>query len=97
MEVSEAQVRIIDGRENLVKARLIIHSMQIEEMRKSIQAGQAIAKETFDTGQAALHEKDVRRIGLAISVVLIAFAMLAIRTLLRRIESRPAEESAING
>jgi len=34
-----------------------------------------------------LHEKDIRRIGLAISVVLIAIAMLAIRTLIRRIES----------
>jgi len=87
MDVSEAQVRIIDGRENLVKSRLIIHSMQLDEMRKSIEAGQAVAKETFQTGQAALREKDVRRIGLAISVVLIGIAMLAIRTLIRKIES----------
>ncbi len=28
MEVSEAQVRLIDGRENLVKARLALHSMK---------------------------------------------------------------------
>jgi hypothetical protein len=87
MDVSEAQVRVIDGRENLVKSRLILHSMQVDEVRKAIEAGQAVAKETFTTGQAAMHEKDVRRIGLAISVGLIAIAMLAIRTLIRRIES----------
>jgi hypothetical protein len=78
---------VIDGRENLVKSRLILHSIQVDEVRKAIEAGQAVAKETFTAGQAALHEKDVRRIGLAISVGLIAIAMLAIRTLIRRMES----------
>ena len=89
MDVSEAQVRAIDGRENLVKSRLVVHSMQLDEMRKSIEIGTAIAKETLQAGQAALREKDVRRIGLAISVLLIAIAILAIRILLNRIESDP--------
>lgn len=86
MEVSEAQVRLIDGRENLVKSRLELHSMQAAEMRKPIDAGMAIARETFQAGQNALHEKDVRRYGLAVSVILIGIAMFAIRSLIRRIE-----------
>ena len=87
MEVSEAQVRLIDGRENLVKSRLELHLMQPAEMRKPIDAGMAVAKETLKAGQDALHERDTRRYGLAVSVVLIAIAMIAIRSLIRRLES----------
>ena len=87
MEVSEAQVRLIDGRENLVKAQLALHSMQPAEMQKPIDLGMAIAKDTFKAGQDALHEKDIRRYGLAVSVILIAIAIFAVRSLIRRIEN----------
>ena len=90
MEVSEAQVRLIDGRENLVKSRLELHLMQPAEMRKPIDAGMAVAQETLKAGQDALHERDVRRYGLAVSVILIAIAMIAIRGLIRRIEANSA-------
>jgi len=86
MEVSEAQLKLMDGRENLVKARLAMHSFQPEEMHKPIEAGMAIAQETLRAGQTALHEKDVRRMGLAISVVFIGFTIIAILALIRRIE-----------
>jgi hypothetical protein len=87
MEVSEAQVRLIDGRENLVKARLALHSMKPAEMQKPVEEGMAIAKATQKAGEFALHEKDTRRMGLAVSVLLIGIAILAIRLLLRRMES----------
>ena len=87
MEVSEAQVRLIDGRENLVKARLALHSMNPCEMQKPMDAGMAIARETLKAGEYALHEKDTRRLGLAVSVLLIGIAILAIRVLLHRMES----------
>jgi Cytochrome c3 len=87
MEVSEAQVRLGDGHENLIKARLALHSFQPEEMKKPIEAGMAIANETLRAGQDALHEKDVRRMGLAASVVFIGITILAIWALIRRIES----------
>ena len=86
MEVSEAQVRLIDGRENLVKARLALHSMKPAEMQKPVDEGMAIAKATQRAGEFALHEKDTRRLGLAVSVVLIGIAILAIRLLLRHME-----------
>ncbi|MBZ5727562.1 MAG: cytochrome c3 family protein [Acidobacteriia bacterium] len=94
MEVSEAQLRLIDGRENLVKARLAMHSMVSGEMRKPVEAGMAVAAETLKAGQAALREKDIRRWGLAVSVILIAIAILAIRGLIRRIESGPTAMTA---
>jgi predicted CXXCH cytochrome family protein len=92
MEVSEAQLRLTDGRENLVKSRLALHAMKPGEMRKPIDAGMAIAKETLASGQAALREKDFRRWGLALSVLLIGIAILAIRFLLRRIETNGNRE-----
>jgi hypothetical protein len=87
MEVSEAQVRLIDGRESLVKARLALHSMKPAEVRVPVEEGMAVAKSTEKAGEFALHEKDVRRMGLAVSVLLIGIAILAIRLLLRRMES----------
>ena len=89
MEVSEPQMRLADGRENLVKSRLALHAIDPGEMRKPIDAGMTIAKETQAAGQAALREKDFRRWGLAVSVLLIGIAILAIRFLIRRIEARP--------
>ena len=92
MEVSEAQVRLIDGRENLVKARLALHAIDPAEMKNPIDAGMVVAGETREAGQAALREKDFRRWGLAISVILIGIAILAIRFLIRRIETNGSRE-----
>ncbi|MGP8243542.1 MAG: cytochrome c3 family protein [Bryobacteraceae bacterium] len=87
MEVSEAQARLADGREDLVKARLAMHSFQPEEMHKPIEAGMAIADETLRAGQAALKERDSRRLGLAISALFIAITLAAIWLVLRRLEA----------
>ena len=92
MEVSEAQVRLIDGRENLVKARLALHAIDPAEMKNPIDAGMVVAGETRAAGQAALREKDFRRWGLAVSVLLIGIAILAIRFLIRRIETNGSRE-----
>jgi hypothetical protein len=87
MEVSEAQARLGDGRENLVKARLALHSFQPEGMHKPIEAGMAIADETLHAGQAALKEKDFRRFGLAVSALFIAITVAAIWLVIRRLEA----------
>ena len=90
MEVSEAQLRLIDGRESLVKARLAMHSFRPEEMKKPVDAGMAIANETLRAGETALREKDVRRLGLAASVIFIAITIFAIWMFLRRLEANGA-------
>jgi hypothetical protein len=56
------------------------------EVEKPVEAGMAIARSTQKAGEFALHEKDTRRMGLAVSVLLIGIAILAIRLLLRRME-----------
>jgi len=87
MEVSEAQLRLIEGRENVIKARLTMHGFKTEEMRKPIEAGMAIARETRRAGEAALKEKDNRRLGLAVSVFFIALTIAAIWFLIRHLEA----------
>ena len=87
MEVSEAQVKLIEGRENLVKSRLTLHAMQPDQMRIPIDAGMEIARETRTAGESALREREVRRYGLGVSVVFIGLSILAIRVLIQRIES----------
>jgi hypothetical protein len=86
MEVSEAQLRLMDGRENLIKARLALHAFQPDQMYKPVEAGMTIANETLRAGEAALREKDIRRLGLGVSVALIAFTVGLIWLLIRRIE-----------
>jgi hypothetical protein len=77
----------MDGREDLIKARLALHSFHPEEMHKPIEAGMAIAGETLRAGQAALKEKDFRRLGLAVSALFIAITLAAIWLVLRRLEA----------
>ncbi len=86
MEVSEAQLKLLDGKGDLVKARLQMHSFQIEEMRAPVEAGMSIAAETLRAGQAALREKHFRRVGLAVSVFFIAITVAAFWLFLRRLE-----------
>ena len=88
MEVSEAQLKLAEGHESLIKARLTLHSFQLEEVRKTVAPGMKIASETRTAGENALREKDFRRIGLGISVLFIALTVIAIAVLLRRMESR---------
>jgi hypothetical protein len=47
----------------------------------------AIARETRSAGESALHERDYRRYGLGVSVILIALSILAVRALIHKIES----------
>jgi len=87
------------ARQNLVNAKLPMHTFNPDEMHKPILAGMAIADETLKVGQAALREKNYRRWGLAVSSLLIAITLAAIWFLLRRMEAggagyRPASTHA---
>jgi predicted CXXCH cytochrome family protein len=94
MEVSEAQVHLHDGWESLVKSRLELHTFRLADMSEPVKAGFAVAKETRESGEAALREKDFRRRGLAASVVFIIITILAIRLLIRRIEANGGARQA---
>jgi hypothetical protein len=56
--------------------------LQPDELQKSTEAEMAIATETLRAGEDALHEKDVRRIGPAVSVIFVGITILAIWALI---------------
>jgi hypothetical protein len=91
MEVSEAQIRHLEGRESLVKARVAVHAFRLAEVDKPVQEGLAIARETRIAGENALRERDRRRLGLGLSLVTILVTMAGLWIAIRRIEAtKPA-------
>jgi len=93
MEVSEAIARQADARQNLVKARAEVHTFSVAAVSIPVKAGLAIGGEDYRAGEQALRERNVRREGLAISLlgvgITVAGLWLAIRSLARRRQTSP--------
>ena len=87
MEVSEARLAQNQARDSLTKARVTIHSFRKELVDQDIQAGLNIAAKNLQAGQKAMAERNYRRIGLGISLLAIAIALLGLRLYLAKIES----------
>lgn len=88
MEVSEAVLRQQEGREALIKARVAVHAFQLEAVAGPVQQGLAIAGQTQAAGEAALRERDRRRLGLAFSLGAIAVTLAGLWLSIRALERR---------
>lgn len=86
MEVSEAVLKQQDGREALVKARVAVHTLDGAVVQKAADTGLAIAAETRHTGEAALKERDFRRLGLVFALIAIAATIAGLWLAVRAIE-----------
>jgi hypothetical protein len=93
MEISEALLRQMEGRESLVKARVAVHAFAVEAVREPATRGLEIADETYQAGLAALKERDRRRIGLGVSLVTILAVMLGLWLAIRSIEGSSEDVS----
>jgi hypothetical protein len=95
MEVSEAVLKQQDGREALVKARVAVHTLDPAAVKKAADIGLAIAAETHHAGEAALKERDFRRVGLVFALIAIALTIAGLWAAVRFIERRrpPAAET----
>lgn len=87
MEVSEALLRQQEAKENLVKARVAVHSFQVEAVSKPVREGLSIGAETHEAGKRALAERRFRRIGLGVSLLTIAITMAGLWMAIRSLES----------
>jgi predicted CXXCH cytochrome family protein len=96
MEVSEALMRQMEARENLVKARVAIHAFNPAAVEKPVKAGLALAAQTRQAGEQALHERDRRRVGLGVSLLTILATMFGLRLAIRSMErnQQAAREAA---
>jgi predicted CXXCH cytochrome family protein len=94
MEVAEAQLKQMEGRENLVKARVAVHAFNAGAVRKPVDAGLAIAAETYRSGEIAMQERESRRLGLAFSLIAILVTMLGLWLGIRNLEGKAAKTVA---
>jgi predicted CXXCH cytochrome family protein len=89
VEVSEALVSLNDGQSALVKARAAIHAFDVETVRKEVEPGSEISAQALTRGHAALGDLQIRRMGLAVSVIIIGALIVGLVLKIRAIE-RPA-------
>jgi predicted CXXCH cytochrome family protein len=86
MEVSQARLDLTQSTDALTKARVTIHSFNVEKVASDVNPGLAAAAKDYAAGQQALAERNYRRIGLAISLIAIALVLLGLRLYVKQIE-----------
>ena len=91
VEVSDAILHQRDARQNLIKARSNVHAFALQAVSTHVREGLAIANEDYRAGQAALHERDVRRIGLVMSLAGITVTLLGLWLMIKWLKQRRTE------
>ena len=89
MEVSGAKVELASAHESLIKARVNVHTFSDATVQKLTEEGVQTADKSYQAGVTALHERDVRRKGLGISLIAIVLAISGLYLKIRQIESGP--------
>jgi len=86
MEVSRPRFELTSARDGLINARVVIHSFNPEALDKVIAPSLAVAEKAKRSGEDALDELQFRRKGLAVSLFIIALAVVSIYLKIRQIE-----------
>jgi len=92
MEVSQPMYDLIEGRQDLTKARTQVHSFNAANVESDIKAGLIIATRTEEKGKQALSEYQFRRKGLAVSLIIILAVILTLYFKIKDIEHRQKAE-----
>lgn len=87
MEVSQAKLDLTQARDALTKARVTVHSFNVQRVNTDIKPGLDTAAKDYKAGQQALTERNYRRMGLGVSLVAIALALIGLRLYIKQIES----------
>ncbi|MBI1745163.1 MAG: cytochrome c3 family protein [Acidobacteria bacterium] len=94
MEVSREKFDLIEGKNKLIKARVLIHAFNPNEIEKITNEGLAISVSTQKAGERAMGDLQFRRKGLAVSLIIIFLVVITLYMKIRQIErvaSRPDE------
>jgi predicted CXXCH cytochrome family protein len=92
MEVSQPKFKLRDAQDKLIHARVVIHSFSPDLTEDVVSQGIDVATKAHKAGQDALDEHQFRRKGLAVSLIIIFFAVLAIYLKIRQIENNQTEK-----
>jgi predicted CXXCH cytochrome family protein len=86
MEVGQAQLDLIQATDALTKARVAVHGFRPDRVEQEVAAGQAVTAKTYKAGTEALRERNYRRMGLSISLLVIGATLIGLRLWIREIE-----------
>lgn len=88
MEVSAARLQQAEATDDLMKARVAVHTFSVAPVEQDLQAGMKVTQGTYQAGMAALAERDYRRKGLALSLIAILLVVVGLGLLIRKMEAR---------
>jgi hypothetical protein len=88
MDVAKAKFNLHSVADSLLKARIRVHEFKVEAVEEEINEGLKVVNSSFKKGEEALKEWQIRRIGLAISVVLIIITVIALILKIKAIEKQ---------
>jgi hypothetical protein len=86
MEVSGARLEQDQARDSLTKARVSLHSFNNARVTEDVDTGLKIAEKSFQEGKSALAERDYRRKGLGVSLVLVLVVVIGLKLYIGKIE-----------
>lgn len=89
MEVSEAELILIDANQALVQARNTVHAVSVDALREQTDEGRRLADQALEIGVAALGELQFRQRGLAVSVFFILLIVIGLYLKIQQIERPP--------
>jgi predicted CXXCH cytochrome family protein len=87
MDVGQAKLQQAEARDALTKARVDVHSLDVTAVGQETSAGLKTAAATYAAGKAALAERDYRRKGLAVALILILLVVTSLWMYIRAIEN----------
>ena len=94
IEVSEDRFALQKAQDNLVESRVLApHSFDLERFQTAADAGIVAADAGVAAGHRAFAELRYRRVGLALSLVVIVAVIIGLSLKVREMERRPGERS----
>ena len=90
MEVSEGQLQLASAHEQWIKAKVQVHAFALDPVEEAVTEGLSLVRESHESGERALEERDFRRVGLGMSLLTIVVVILGLWLAVRMIESKQA-------
>jgi predicted CXXCH cytochrome family protein len=88
MEVSQSKLQSAQARDALLKARVTVHTFREADLQRDTDAGLAVTRQTYAAGEKALAEWKFRRIGLGLSIAMIALTLAGFRLYINVLEKK---------
>ncbi len=88
MEVSQAQFELNGASTALISARAAVHSFNVIAVKDEVEQGLEIAATAHELGRQAADRLQFRRMGLAVSVVIIVALIIGLLLKIREVEHR---------